>query len=323
MNKKNILILGANGGIGKYVVEYFCKTKQDTYELIGVGRHHNEYIESLIPYITMDICNKEEFSKIERDIFAVIDLAGAMPARMKGYHPKEYIDTNIVGTFNVLEYCIKNKINRILYTQSFGDIKSRAEEELYLKPDMLPKFDYATDHSIYVISKNTAVEMIKSYNAMYGLRAFVFRLPTVYSWSTNDSYYVDGVLKKRAWRLMIERASKGESIEAWGDITRLKDMVYVKDFCQMIYKACEADISYGHYNVGTGQGTSLIDQIKGMISVFGEGKESEIIMRPDKPNAPQYIMDITNAKNELGYEPSYSYIEMLIDMKKERDKGIH
>ena len=45
-------------------------------------------------------------------------------------------------------------------------------------------------------------------------------------------------------------------------------------------------------------------------------KKSEIIMKPEMPNAPQYIMDITPAKDELGYVPKYNYIEMLQDMKR-------
>ena len=40
-------------------------------------------------------------------------------------------------------------------------------------------------------------------------------------------------------------------------------------------------------------------------------------MRPDKPNAPQYIMDITPAREELGYMPRYNYLDMLRDFKKE------
>ena len=70
--------------------------------------------------------------------------------------------------------------------------------------------------------------------------------------------------------------------------------------------------------MGTGVGTSLLDQIKGMVEIFGEnGRKSEIIMRPDKPNAPQYIMDITPAVEELGYKPQYNYLDMLQDFKKE------
>ena len=119
--------------------------------------------------------------------------------------------------------------------------------------------------------------------------------------------------------MLIEKATYGEPIEIWGDPTRVKDMVYVKDFCQMIYKACFVDQSLGYYNVGTGIGTSLLDQIKGMIEVFGERKKSEMIFKPEKPNAPQYIMDISNAKTELKYEPEYPYLAMLKDMKFERD----
>ena len=62
-----------------------------------------------------------------------------------------------------------------------------------------------------------------------------------------------------------------------------------------------------------------MDQIKGIVEVFCEDKVSEIQLRPDKQNAPQYIMDISEAREELGYEPQYSYIEMLKDMKRERE----
>lgn len=318
--KQKIIIFGANGGIGKYLVDYFIHNDTHNVQVIGTGRHACVFEESdKFEYIQMDICNKADFEKLPNDVYAVIDLAGAMPARMEGYDPELYINTNIVGTMNVLEYCRNNSIDRIIYTQSFGDIKDKAEENILLTPDMTAEFDYATDHSVYVVSKNTAVELIKCYHALHNLKYFIFRLPTIYSWSKNDSYYVDGVLRKRAWRLLIDRASNGEDIEVWGDPTRLKDMVYVKDFAQMLYLSCFANKNCGYYNAGTGIGTSLEDQIKGMIEVFGDGKKSNIVYRTDKPNAPQYIMDISNAKEDLGYEPKYNYIDMLIDMKKERD----
>ena len=64
------------------------------------------------------------------------------------------------------------------------------------------------------------------------------------------------------------------------------------------------------------------DEIKGIGRVVGEeGNESIIIERPDMPNAPQYIMDITAAINELDYHPKYDYISMLKDFKLEMEKG--
>ena len=139
---------------------------------------------------------------------------------------------------------------------------------------------------------------------------------TIYLWSQDDTYYVDGIKKTIGYRHIINQAVKGNTIEMWGDKTRKKDMIYVKDFCQMLYKATFAEIDSGYYNVGTGIGISLEDQIKGIIEVFSEeGHQSLIKERPDLPNAPQYIMDITAAVNELDYHPQYDYISMLKDMK--------
>ena len=113
---------------------------------------------------------------------------------------------------------------------------------------------------------------------------------------------------------MIDRAIKGEDIEVWGDASRVKDMVYVKDLCQMLYKAVFAEREKGFYNVGTGVGVSLEDQIKGIIDVFCDGRKSKMVYRPDKPDAPQYIMDIEPAKEELGYSPLFAdYAVMLKD----------
>ena len=110
---------------------------------------------------------------MKKNIFAVVDLAGLMPARMKGYEPYKYIDVNITGNFNILEYCRINKVDRILYAQSFGDIKDYGETELVLKADMTPKFNYNTDHTIYVMTKNFAADMIKNYNQRYNINAFM------------------------------------------------------------------------------------------------------------------------------------------------------
>ncbi len=321
---KKIIVFGASGDTGQYFIKYFLENyKGKEYELIATGSRETDYFEQFkIPYYQVDITNKEEFLKLPKDIYAVVDLAGAMPARMKGYDPYKYIDVNITGNLNILEYCRENGADRILFAQSFGDIKDYGEENLLLTVDLPRKFSFTSDHTIYVMSKNFAVDMIENYYQMYGLKRFIFRLPTIYLYSPIDTFYVDGIQKKIGYRLLIDRAKAGEPIEVWGDPSRVKDMVYVKDFCQMLFKALFVKKDCGYYNVGTGVGTSLLDQIKGMVDVFGEeGKTSQLIMRPDKPNAPQYIMDITPAVQELGYKPQYSYLEMLRDFKYEMEQA--
>lgn len=323
---KNIIVFGASGDTGRYFVKYFLDHYRGMdYQIIATGTRETSFFDSLeVPYYQVDIRRKEEFEKLPGEVYAVVNLAGAMPARMKGYDPYKYIDVNITGNLNILEYCRKTKADRILFAQSFGDIKDHAEDNPLLTVDLPRKFSFTSDHTIYVMTKNFAVDMIENYHQMYGLRNFVFRLPTIYLYSPVDTYYVDGKQRKIGYRLLIDKARAGEPIEVWGDPERVKDMVYVKDFCQMLYRAVFVDRNCGYYNVGTGVGTSLLDQIQGMIEVFGTpGKESELIMCPDKPNAPQYIMDIAPAVSELGYKPEYTYRKMLLDFKKEMEIQSH
>ena len=319
---KKIVVFGASGDTGQYFVRYFLENyKGNEYQIVATGTRETDCFKKMnVSYYQVDITKREDFSKLPENVYAVVDLAGAMPARMRGYNPYKYIDVNIIGNLNILEYCRKTGADRILFAQSFGDIKDYGEKNPILTVDLPRKFSFTSDHTIYVMSKNFAVDMIENYHQMYGLKRFIFRLPTIYLYSPVDTFYVDGKVRKIGYRLLIDKARAGETIEVWGDSSRVKDMVYVKDFCQMLFKAVFVDRECGYYNVGTGVGTSLLDQIKGMVDVFSEeGRKSKIVMRPDKPNAPQYIMDITPAVEELGYKPQYSYLEMLRDFKTEME----
>lgn len=321
---KKIIVFGASGDVGGYFVRYFLDHyKGSEYEIIACGTRETKQFDAMnVIYHRVDITERDSFQVLpHEDVYAVVDLAGAMPARMKGYEPRKYINVNILGTLNILDYCKDNKVDRILFAQSFGDIKDRAESELVLRVNMDRQFSFSSDHTVYVMTKNFAVDLIENYHQVYGLKRFIFRLPTIYLYSAIDHFYVDGVKRKLGYRILIDKAISGETIEVWGDPARQKDMVYVKDFCQMLYLALFVDREEGYYNVGTGVGTSLIDQICGIVEVFGsQGNKSRIVMRPDLPNAPQYIMDISSAQEELGYVPQYDYIAMLRDFKLEMGK---
>lgn len=324
---KNIVIFGGSGAVGRYFVNYFLENIDDgnDYQLYVVGsRERTLFLEyEKVTYVAVDISQKDQFEVLPKtNVVAVVHLAGMMPARMKGYDPYKYIDVNITGTLNILEYCRERKVERILFSQSFGDIKDNAEKDLILKANMERNFSYTTDHTVYVLSKNMAVDLIENYYQMYNIKRFIFRLPTIYLYEKDDCYYVDGEQRKIGYRLLIQKAQMGEDIEVWGDASRVKDMIYVKDLCQMMFRALFVNCDGGVYNAGTGIGISLLEQIKGIIKVFGKEEDTKLIFREDKPNAPQYIMDITEAKRDLGYEPKYDYISMLQDMKKEMESDL-
>ncbi len=319
---KNILVLGATGNIGIYLVDYLCShLDRNTYGIIPSGRRNTAYFDRFgLSYVQCDIQIKDELcSKIDwKSIFAVVDLAGILPARMEGYCPQDYIDINVTGTLNVLECCRKYHVEKILFTQSWADYLGYLGEIEVFHPYMEKNYNYTGDHAIYALSKGMAVDMIRHYHEEYGLKNYVFRLPNIYMYKPEDQYFLNGELHTSSYRLMINHAIHGEDIELWGNPNAGKDIVYVKDFCQMVYKAILANNSGGIYNVGTGIKTTMQEQIDGIIDVFcPPDRKSRIIYCPDKRSCDNFIMDIENARQELGYEPQYGYLQYLNDFKSE------
>ena len=134
----------------------------------------------------------------------------------------------------------------------------------------------------------------------------------------NAEYIKDGVLQTSPYRRLIAQACAGDDIEVWGDPQSGKDFPYVKDFCQLLYKTLLSNRDGGTYNVGTGVKTSLADQVKMIIDVFCDPKKkSNIVYRPEMPNGFDYVMDISAARRELGYEPEFGFREYLEDFKAE------
>ena len=320
---KKIVIFGATGNVGSYVLKYareYFNTEE--YEVIASGRRKTDFFEKRgIPYYSVDLTKAEDFDVLpQEDVYAVIYLAAEIPSYMDDYQPYKYIKSNIIGAYNVLEYCRKTKAERILFSTTVFDISLSATNGAVLKPDMPHNFSYKGDHAVYVISKNTAIELIEHYHQEYGLKKFIFRFPTIYNYSPYHYYYPNGVKTLRPVYRMIEQAKKGEPIELWGNPEYSKDMVHVYDCAQMICKAVEVDREEGFYNVGTGKPVTLKEQIETIIKVFSpKDHPSEIIYCPEKPAGGGFLMDVQNAKEELGYEPQYDCLKLFEDYKKEME----
>ena len=319
---KKVIVLGATGNVGsyftKYASEYFSK---DEYKIIASGKRAKaEVFASMgVEYIPVDITKPGDFEKLPKDeVYAVVLLAAVIPAYMDGYHPEDYLSSIIMGTYNVLEYCRKNNVDRILYSTTCFDVWEYQAGTI-IKPDMPKNFSYTGDHAVYVICKNTALELVEHYHQEYGLKTFCFRFPTVYSYSTNHYIYPNGVKTLRPLYKLIFNAMNSKPLEIWGDPDYAKDMLYVYDMAQMFCKAIEVkNLNKGFYNCGTGVPVTLKEQMEAIVKVFSpKDSPSEIVCLTDKTAGGGILMDVENAKHELGYEPKYDVVSMFRDFKKE------
>jgi UDP-glucose 4-epimerase len=86
----------------------------------------------------------------------------------------------------------------------------------------------------------------------------------------------------------------------------------------MICKAVEVNRETGFYNVGTGVPVTLKQQIEAIIQVFSPKEcPSKIIYCPEKPCGGGFLMDVENAKKELGYNPKYDVVALFENYKEE------
>jgi UDP-glucose 4-epimerase len=314
---KNIIIFGATGAIGAYVA---VDLREKGYNVIAVGQRKsdNDFFNDYgIEYYSVDISQKADFDKLPKEgIDAVVHTAGTMPARMEGYYPHKYIDSEIHGTLNILEYMQTVGARKIVFTQA-GSNSSYKMGKIPIPPDVQKTFPPNNDHSIYAICKNAAVDMIEHFHNRYGIQRFVLRLSSnIYSYHPDPYYFVDGQKRWMSFRLIIDKVIRGEDVEIWGDPSKAKENTYIYDCVAVIRKAIESDLAGGIYNVGRGVPVTIEEQIKGIVEIFASpDKKPNVIYCPEKPDIREYVLDISKTRRDLGYTPEWSYLRSLVDMK--------
>lgn len=324
-----IIVIGATGFIGMYTVERLIA---DGKQVIATGRNQKmrPVLEGMgARFITLDITDKNGFGKLPKEgVEGVILLAGLLPANVdvdisKDENAAEYFEVNVIGTINVLEYCRVNHIRKVISSCSYSDVSGAWKKGVAIKETEPRNYKYSGDHAVYVFSKNAANDVMEYYNQQHGMQCASFRFPPVYGVGPHSAIYVNGKYYKSGIQTFIENAQTGEDIELWGDPHITRDIIYVKDVARAYSLALQSDRTYGLYNMASGTELDLEEQAKAVIQVFGGGKKSRIVYRPEKPNnTPSYLFDMSKAKEDFGFEPEYtSYVAMMEDYKKELESG--
>lgn len=318
---KTVIVFGATGGIGAYTTLHLHESTN--YNIIAVGHRKDDngfYEQYGITYKSVDIADYKTFDVLPTsEVYAVVNLAGVLPAR--SYDPRMYIQSFTMGQLNVLEYMNSVGCKKIISAQTPADLWYLQNTAEPMPADAQRSFPPSTDHSIYTIAKNAAIDITEYYHNTFGISRFILRFFNVYLYHPNPYYHVDGIKRMIAFRLLMDKAIKGEDIEVWGDPTRSKEMLYVKDLSQLILQCIESDKEGGIYNVGSMKQVSLEEQIDGIIEVFTNEVKSKKIYRPDKPDALFNHLDISKTTNELNYSPKYSYLDSLRDFKMEEEEN--
>lgn len=320
MNKR-VIVFGATGHLGANIALHLNKLG---YQVIAVGHRRNDngfFADYNIPYYSVDVSNQSDFEILpQENVYAVLHFAGVLPAYMQDYNnATPYISTVIQGTYNVLKYTRRVGADRIVFPQSLFDINYLFGSSVPIPAESLRKAPLDSDHAMYVIAKNAAVDMIEHFHTMYGLKRFIFRLSRVYCYVPDPYTFTDGKKTMISDRWMIYQAMQGKDLCIWGDPNRVLETCAIGDFLQIIEKSLAADCEGGLYNIGSG-GSTLEERVRAIAEVFApEGKTINISYDSTKPSGTQFLLDYSKTSKELGYTPKYTWKSYLQEFKKEME----
>lgn len=324
------IVIGASSFIGVYTVEEFLK---QGCEVLVTGRNNKfkEHYDKLgVPYVNLDLANKADFDNLPTTgVEGVILLGGLLPANAQvnldeDENAADYFLINTIGTINVLEYCRKNGIRRVISNCSYADVRG-AWGKHAITEDEPRDFIFTGDHAVYVFSKNAANDVLEYYNQQHGMKNAWFRFPPVYGVGPHDSLYINGTLKKSGLKIFIDNASEGKDICIFGDKNLSRDVVYVKDVAHAYYLAMKSENTYGLYNMTSGRGVTLQEQAEVIADLWAPSadRKSRIVYKPEvSNNTPSYLFSMEKAKRDFGFVPRYAnFRDMMIDYKKDLDEN--
>lgn len=319
---KKILIFGAGGFMGTYLSDYLSSQGYEVYasDYKGIGKPFFE--SKSIPYYDVNIAKNEEFSKLPSITFdAIVHLAATQPANVseKKYSAQNYIEVNVVGTLNILDYARRNGVGRVIYATSHRNTQGMWHKKSVISEEDGRSIKYTGQYSMFSISETAAQDCVLHYDAEYGLRGIILRLPPVYGYGPHTEIFMNGKPIKTGFQIFIDNAKECKPLTIWGDGEKGRDIVYVKDVIDAFHKAIEVENAQGLYNISSGNKLTLREEAEIIGELFwGNDGKPVIEVDPTKPNnIDEFVYDISKAERELGWKPKYDFRSMLIDIAKE------
>jgi dTDP-glucose 4,6-dehydratase len=297
-----ILVTGAAGFIGaNFVLDWFAQSDEPVVNLDKLTYAGNpENLASLKDqaghvFVKGDIGDRELVERLlkEHQPRAVVNFAAESHVDRSIHGPEDFIQTNVVGTFHLLEAV------RAYWAGLEGDAKSAfrflhvSTDEVYgtLGPTDAPFTETTpyTPNSPYSATKAASDHLVRAYHHTYGM-------PVVTTNCSNN--YGPYHFPEKLIPLIIVNALAGKPLPVYGDGMQVRDWLYVKDHCSAIRRVLEAGRLGETYNVGGWNEKPNIDIVKTVCALLDE-------MRP-KEDGSAYITQVTYVKDRPGHDRRYA-----------------
>jgi dTDP-glucose 4,6-dehydratase len=312
---QNMLVTGGCGFIGANYIRYLFKESDFKGRVVNVdkltyaGNPENltdietDYPDRYI-FIKADICDGKRMDEVfdEFQVDSVCHFAAETHVDRSIVSPDDFIQTNIIGTFNLLESSRKRSGQMIRFHHISTD-------EVYGSLGQDGYFTETTPYSPnspYSASKAASDHLVRAYYETYGLPV------TISNCSNNYGPYQ---FPEKLIPLMILNALEGEPLPVYGDGRNVRDWLYVRDHCTAIWTIMKNGMAGETYNIGGNSEMENIVIVEMLCDILDE-------MRPLSDNRPRkdlitfvkdrpghdrrYAIDFTKLNRELNWSPAAS-----------------
>jgi len=308
-----VVLLGGAGLIGSHTVDALLR--EDVGEIVVFDNFVRGTTENLtdaladdrvrIFDIGGDICQTDILDAALKNVDVVFHFAALWLLQCHDF-PRAAFDTNIRGTFNVLEACRANGVRRLVYSSSASVYGDAVEEPM------------TEDHpfnntNFYGATKIAGEAMARAMHHRYGLPYVGLRYMNVYG--PRQDYrgaYIAVIMK------MLDSIDRGEPLVLYGDGSQAYDFVHVQDCAAANVCAMKSDTLDRFYNVGTGTRTSVAELARLLLEVTG----SDVGIRHE-PGGLTFVKNRVGspvrASEEIGFRATIGLAEGLRSVVEWRD----
>ena len=327
----DILITGGAGFIGINASRYFAEkghaiTVLDNFSRSG-GKSNIEWLKGEGARFRVIEADVRDFGAVKKAVTGkdlVLHLAGQVAVTSSVKNPRDDFESNLLGTFNILEASRLQRQKPIVFYSStnkvYGgleDLKIKELKTRYVFADLprgVSEKRHLDFHSPYGCSKGGADQYVRDYARIYGLQTVVLRQSCIYGprqFGLEDQGWI-------AW--FIIALAQNRKITIYGNGKQVRDVLYIDDLLNAYDLALsKIEKSAGEiYNIGGGVKNSLSIwfEFKPLLEALFK-RDLEVNFDLTRPgDQPIYISDIEKARKELGWKPKVGYergIKRLFD----------
>lgn len=298
LNGKKFMVIGGAGLIGSHTVENLLK--EDIEEIVVYDNFTRGCVENLkdalndprvsIHDVGGDILQTDILNAAmkDREIDGVFHLAALWLLQCHNF-PRFAFNTNVAGTFNVMEACVENNINRLVWSSSasvYGDALTDPMEE-----------DHPFNNkNFYGATKICGEAMLRSFHYRYGLNFIGLRYMNVYG-PRQDYHgaYIAVIMK------MLDAIENGDAPTILGDGSEAFDFIAVEDCAKANVCGMKSEVTNEFYNVGTGKGTTLKELAEKILNLTGSNKKIKYSERSQATLVKSRIGSPVKAAAEIGF----------------------